>query len=118
MVGSTTTVTHAAHEAVPPSGFVTVTARGPGAAWGATVTATVSFPAAFRTTEPTVMSGPNETCPPPVTKVAAKLLPRTWTLAARPCRTKAGFVLVTVGRALTVKTVPFVAVPRSRLVTV
>ena len=89
------------HVAEPPSGFVTVTERGPTAAAVPTVTLAVSFVAEFLVTLLIVTSGPNCTDPPAVANVAANPEPLMLTFAVWPRRAATGVTDVAVGTALT-----------------
>jgi hypothetical protein len=114
MDGFALTVKHDAHVTVPPSGFVTVTARAPVVAVGAMEIVALNEDGST-STEPTLIPEPaNETTAP--SKKFVPLIVITWSVV--PWARDAGDAEVIVGVDFTVKHSVHVALPVSGFVTV
>ena len=100
---------------VPASGLVTVTLRAPVLAFEAIVMFAVRWPESTKLVELTVMPVPENAALAPLTKPVPVIV-MFWLLA--PCPRELGLVELTVGPALTVKTLVPVPAPASGLVTV
>src|SRR6266511_978776 len=115
VVGPVLTVKHPVHDALPVSGFVTVTLRAPVVAPTAIEMFAVTWVALLNVVEFTVMPVPENEALAPLWK-PVPVIAMSWLIAPWP--RELGLVEVTVGRALTVKHPVHDPVPASVLVTV